>query len=138
MRESEMSILLRGRRVGLGGLLFLVCCLGCGGDVDTQVRRLASGRQIEVFRVFPQEFPGGRTLNYFYFSENLSDRLKLEDEWKEVLSDAQQEAARAKAQQIILIANAKQHWFVSLISSRRSHSALYKLDGQTWHKVRED
>jgi hypothetical protein len=118
--------------------LLLVGLFGCSDALDTQMRTLASGRQIEVFRVFSQEGPRGTILNYFYFTRHLSDRPALEPEWAEVLSDAQREAQQAKARELILIASEKHHWLVTLLTHDRSHSGFYQRDGDTWRKVREN
>ena len=118
--------------------LFLVGLLACSGEGDTQMRTLASGRQIEVFRVFEQEGPRGPMLNYFYNTEYLGDRPKLEAEWADILPDAQAEAEKAKAQEIYILAGAKRHYFISfLLHGRTDRSVLYRSDGHTWHKVWE-
>ena len=119
-----------------GSALLLLGLLGCSDEVDTQMRTLASGRQIEVFRVFSQEGPRGTMLSYFYFTQHLGDPPALESEWAEVLSDAQREAEQAKARELILVASEKHHWLVTLLGRDRSRSGFYQRDGDTWRKVR--
>jgi len=118
--------------------LLLVGLLGCSNEVDTETRTLASGRQIEVFRIFSQEGPRGTMLNNFYFTHHLGDPPALEREWAEVLTDAQREAEQGKVREFILIASEKRHWLVALLSRDRSHSGFYRRDGDTWHKVQEN
>src|SRR5262245_53445361 len=73
-KERDEAQMTRSRIVGACAALVLTVLLGCSGNVDTEVRTLPSGLQVEVFRIFAQEGPRGTILNYFYSTPHFGDR----------------------------------------------------------------
>jgi hypothetical protein len=129
---------LQGRRHHGYSALLLISIVGCSSEVDTQMRTLPSGRQIEVFRIFPQKGPNGTMLNYAYFTVHFGDQAAFEQERTDVLEDAQREADQQKADTLVLGAMQKDRGLFTLLTGRGIRSWLYRRDGQEWRKMRED
>jgi hypothetical protein len=111
---------------------------GCGGDVDTEPRTLSSGRRIDVFRIFTTGSEPRMVLHFFYITRHFDSKVDFDQEWAEVTQDAQQEADKRNAVELVLIGSRPGAGLLSLASRLvREHergSFFRKRDGK-WVEV---
>ena len=127
---ERRTILTRAPAVVLGLL-----ASGCG-EVDTEPRTLPSGRQVDIFRIFTTGTEPRVVLDYFYVSRYFDDKVEFEREWAEVVQDAQQEADRRNAVELMLIANRRGANILLRLFREDERGRLFRKQAGTWAEVR--
>jgi hypothetical protein len=96
-----------------------------------------SGRQIDVFRIFTQGGKNGLLLNYFYVSRHFGDKTQLDAEWAEVVQDAQQEADKRRAVEVMLIASRRGASVLSrlIAENENERAAFFGKQNGAWTEI---
>jgi hypothetical protein len=108
---------------------------GCSGEVDTEARTLRSGRQIDVFRVFTTDSSKGPMLHYFYITRHFREPAEFEREWSEVLDDAQAEADKRKASELMLVGSERDAWLIARLFREVERTRFFRKEQDHWVEV---
>jgi hypothetical protein len=119
----------------IAAALFSLIVAACSGEVDTEVRTLRSGRQIDVFRIFTTDSSRGLVLHYFYITRHFREPAEFEPEWSEVVDDAQAEADKRKASDLMLVGSERDAWLIARVFREVERTRFFRKEPDHWVEV---
>jgi hypothetical protein len=114
------------------GALLALGLLACHEDVDTVSRTLPSGRQVDISHLSTRQGKTGLRLHYVYVSSQLDDMTAFAAEWAEVAEDAQRDAGKVDAVEVLLIAHRRGGSPLSRAFTLNEWVTLYRKQNGRW------
>jgi hypothetical protein len=86
--------------------------------------------------MFTQGGNNGLLLNYFYVSGHFGDQTEFDAEWAEVVQDAQQEANKRNAIEVMLIASRRGASVLSRLTTENERAAFFRKQDGAWIEIK--